>query len=188
MRIAILGWGSLVWDPRRLRVSGGWHADGPQLPLELARISQDGRLTLVVYPGAPPLTTYWALSAAVTVAEARENLRVREGTHERFIGVVPGRADSAAPDDAAVAQTIELWRRRSQLDAVVWTALPPNFEDDEHGGRPLTGENAIRYLLDLPSDQRRKAEEYIRRAPTQIQTPIRQAIEQRLGWRPADRK
>ncbi len=188
MHIAILGWGSLLWDPQRLRVDGGWHADGPQLPLELARISQDGRLTLVLYPGAPPLTTYWALSTAVTVAEARENLRVREGTVERFIAALPARADSATSDEAAVMPIIEPWRRRSQLDAVVWTALPPNFEDDEHSGRPLTAENAIRYLLGLPSDQRRKAEEYIRRAPAQIQTPIRQAIEQRLGWRPVDQK
>jgi hypothetical protein len=124
----------------------------------------------------------------VTVAEARENLRVREGTAERFIAALPARAASATVEDAAIAPIIELWRRRSQLDAVVWTALPPNFEDDAHGGHTLTAENAVRYLLGLPPDQRRKAEEYIRRAPAQIQTPIRQAIEQRLGWRPVNSK
>lgn len=50
MKIAILGWDSLIWDPRSLKydVNTGWLTDGPKLPIEFARISNDGRLTLVI--------------------------------------------------------------------------------------------------------------------------------------------
>lgn len=49
MAIAILGWGSLIWCPGNLRIRGPWRHDGPVLPIEFARISADGRLTLVVH-------------------------------------------------------------------------------------------------------------------------------------------
>lgn len=181
MRIVILGWGSLIWDPGKLAMRGTWHDDGPLLPVEFARISRDGRLTLVLYPGVPTVPVFWAESTALTIDEARENLRIREGqTQLENIGVAPTRAASGRPTDEH-SQTIERWRRRQGFDGVVWTALPANFED--HTERPLTAEDAIRYLLDLPTAQRRAAEEYIRRAPASIQTPLRQAIQHRLGWR-----
>jgi hypothetical protein len=47
-RIAILGWGSLIWEPRELETIGGWQMGGPVLPIEFSRVSNDGRLTLVV--------------------------------------------------------------------------------------------------------------------------------------------
>ena len=182
MQIAFLGWGSLVWDLRGLPVTGGWNADGPQLPLELARISRDGRLTLVLYGGVPPVTTHWALARARTVAEAREHLRVREGTVERCIGSVPVRV--LAESTREIAQPIDHWRKRRRIDAVVWTQLPANFEDEAGCGQPLTAENVIAYLRRLPPEQRRRAEAYIRRAPVQTQTQLRQIIEHRLGWLP----
>lgn len=54
--IAVVGWGSLAWDPRELRVEGQpgqqFAPDGPILPLAFSRVSQDGRLTLVIDPKA----------------------------------------------------------------------------------------------------------------------------------------
>jgi hypothetical protein len=139
-------------------------------------------LTLVLYEGVPPVPVCWTLSTALTLDEARERLRVREGNARiDDIGVAPARAAPGQPLDEP-AQVIERWRRRQGFDGVVWTALPSNFA--ERAGLPLTAEHAIRYLLALPAEQRRAAEEYIRRAPAQIQTPIRQAIQYRLGWRP----
>jgi hypothetical protein len=48
MRIAILGWGSLIWKPNGLPMSGDWKRGGPVLPIEFSRVSSDGRLTLVI--------------------------------------------------------------------------------------------------------------------------------------------
>ena len=48
MKIAILGWGSLIWNPRILKVAGDWTLDGPTLPIEFSRISDNDRLTLVI--------------------------------------------------------------------------------------------------------------------------------------------
>ncbi len=48
MNIAVLAWGSLVWDPRELAIDGSFMAGGPKLPLEFSRVSGDGRLTLVI--------------------------------------------------------------------------------------------------------------------------------------------
>ncbi len=47
-KIGIIGWGSLIWDPRGLPIKCKWHKNGPELPIEFSRISQDGRLTLVI--------------------------------------------------------------------------------------------------------------------------------------------
>ena len=47
LRIACLGWGSLLWDPRSLPMAGPFRDDGPRLPIEFSRIARDGRATLV---------------------------------------------------------------------------------------------------------------------------------------------
>ena len=48
MKIAILGWGSLIWNQNGLPVKGQWKKNGPVLPIEFSRVSRDGRLTLVI--------------------------------------------------------------------------------------------------------------------------------------------
>ena len=63
MKIAILGWGSLIWSRRELKIDlkkgkRGWYKRGPFLPIEFARISEAKhgglymyeRLTLVIFP------------------------------------------------------------------------------------------------------------------------------------------
>lgn len=49
MKIAVLGWGSLIWDQGNLQINDDrWHTAGPLLPIEFARISGGSRLTLVI--------------------------------------------------------------------------------------------------------------------------------------------
>ena len=59
MKIFFLGWGSLIWFPDNLSKKGEWYRDGPCLPVEFARISNNGRLTLVLYLYADRVRVLW---------------------------------------------------------------------------------------------------------------------------------
>lgn len=83
--IACLGWGSLVWDPRDLPCRGGWHSDGPSLPVEFARESgakknqRGDKITLVICPESARVQTYWVLLDVPDLTAARKCLATREG-------------------------------------------------------------------------------------------------------------
>ena len=85
--IAILGWGSLIWQPKELELDKefGWKEDGPTLPIEFARISKDGRLTLVITENGTKVPVLYALSNYQNLDEAVLNLAVREGSGRRSI-------------------------------------------------------------------------------------------------------
>ena len=73
-RIAVLGWGSLLRRSRELSIRGDWQSDGPWLPIEFARISKGGHLTLVIVPRRKSVRTYWALSRYARLKDATDNL------------------------------------------------------------------------------------------------------------------
>lgn len=186
MRIAFLGWGSLIWDPRELKVSGSWQKDGPVLPIEFARVSKDGRLTLVLYSDAPDAQVLWASTSCVDLLQAIKSLAEREGTSENNIGFI------SIPDKGGRCKTvpqvlskIESWAKSKGIDAVVWTDLHANFE--KRTKMSFNEDNVIKYLESLESRAWCKAEEYVRRAPEQIRTPIRRKLEERLEWHPCAR-
>lgn len=85
MKIACLGWGSLIWDPRTLPVSSDWLHDGPLLPVEFTRQSNDGRITLAITPDACAVKVFSALLDVVTMDEACRALAEREGIPAKFI-------------------------------------------------------------------------------------------------------
>ncbi|MDO7896938.1 hypothetical protein [Pseudomonas citrulli] len=76
--------------------------------------------------------------------------------------------------------TIAEWARARQLDAVIWTALPPRFNGME--GQVPSADEAIAYLANLTGEARDHAREYIRMTPEQIDTPYRRELVRRLGW------
>jgi hypothetical protein len=59
MIIACLGWGSLVWNPGDLPISSAWRSDGPTIPVEFTRQSDNGRITLVITDAAPEVAVLW---------------------------------------------------------------------------------------------------------------------------------
>lgn len=167
VRIAIIGWGSLIWCPGSLNIATRWRRDGPLLPIEFARISVDGRLTLVIHRGVDGVRTYWAVSGCETLDQARENLREREGSPLSKIHWI--RSGEPIGDSASYVHTsISSWlARRNDLDATIWAGLESNW--DCRRLRPFSADDAVRYMLELEekradaSTNFDRAAEYIRK-------------------------
>jgi hypothetical protein len=173
MRIAILGWGSLIWNPNGLAMTGDWQRGGLVLPIEFSRVSSDGRLTLVIDPqNGVEITTRYALSSRDSLNEAVEDLRRREGTTAKRIGFISSTNDEV-PNDPVI-KLIVSWASRVGMDAVVWTALTSNFE--EKTGNTFSVANAMDYLKGLSGQTQQLALDYIRRAPEEVNTAVRRAV------------
>lgn len=179
--IAVLGWGSLVWDPRDLMLRDGvWHPDGPPLPVEFSRISKDRRLTLALTRGAERVPTLWAWMGTENVGEAVWSLSQREGARPEEIGFLDlemGDNWCRAVDEEL--PTIRDWvkgqgGKGNRITVVIWTDLRPNFE--KKARRELNADNAISYLEGLRPELKERAREYIERAPEQVRTEIGTAI------------
>ncbi len=181
MKIAIIGWGSLIWNPADLKMTGPWHHDGPLLPIEFARISQNGRLTLVLHEGAPLVQTLWAKASCSNLNEAIKSLREREGTNAQRIGYVSlASGNSRCRVVEEIEGAIAGWAKKNALDAVIWTDLPSNF--CERTQMKFDYENALVYLRSLRGDALERAKEYFINAPPQVRTPLRAVIEKELRW------
>ncbi len=181
MKIACIGWGSLVWSPGVLRCRGEWQLDGPMLPLEFARTSKDGRLTLVLTDGATAVSSLWVELDYADPQSAKAALQGREATGPLSIGLWPG----PTPRYAVGAVEIAKWAEAKGLGAVVWTALPPKFGNAD-GKAPESAQSAVAYLQRLDAEVGTKAREYVVRAPAQVRTAFRVAFEEELGWWPSD--
>jgi hypothetical protein len=179
MKIACLGWGSLVWDARSLHVRSEWFADGPLLPIEFARESKDKRVTLVITPGSPPLRSLWALSSLDSVDAAKADLASREEIKDKNVQYSIGVWQQAGKAQAGADPEIWRWAARLNLDAVVWAKLKPRFGGQE---RVATADEVIAHLHGLSHEQRANAERYVRMTPRQIDTPYRRRMEQEFGW------
>lgn len=182
MKIVFLGWGSLIWSPEKLQTHGDWQDDGPELPIEFARISRDGRLTLVLYSTADHSPVCWIHAKAANLTEALNNLKEREGTSLKRIEYA-SLADSTSNCAVipTIIDTIRPWAIRKKIDAVVWTGLTSNFT--EKTDVDVNQENITTYLTQLSTVKQEKAREYIEKAPLQIKTKFRKHIEANLGWR-----
>lgn len=175
MNIVCLGWGSLIWKPGALPVSGDWAADGPHLPIEFSRVGDGGELSTALCLNAPLVPVLWAPLRVDSVAQACAALRQREQ-------IPPQREDGVGwfvPGDLVIGELAE-WARARQIDAVIWTALPPRTAGVEN--RMPSIEDAVDYLAQLSGDTRAHARDYLQRVPGQIDTPYRRAIRQALGW------
>lgn len=186
MRIAILGWGSLIWDSRSLKIdvtlgNSGWNLNGPYLPIEFARISKDGRLTLVIRNGVKEQQVLFSISLYNELDEAVLDLAVREGCGKNKIGIYIKEKSEVTPTEFIYKEKIVNWiEQEDDIDAVIWTNLSSSFKDKI--GLELSEINAVNYLTCLPLEVQAVAEEYIRKAPEQIDTKIRNAIEDQLNW------
>jgi hypothetical protein len=179
-RIAIVGWGSLLWDvcPEFDEQHGDWRRDGPTLKLEFSRVSSTrlGALTLVIDPEhGIPTTVAWCLSRRNDPDDAIADLRCREGCPIRYIArlnVVASVHDKSLVHEDT--REIATWAEARRIAVVLWTSLPSNFA--ETVGKPFSVQEAMLYLKGLEAPAKSKAAEYIWRAPEFVRTPLRRAV------------
>lgn len=190
MKIAILGWGSLIWDPRNLEIDkkqgqNGWLPDGPTLPIEFSRISQDGRLTLVIDNEGNDVQTLYAISNYTELDHAILDLAVREGCGKSAIGYFSKNDNKLFPSGFSYKQNLSSWiHSKENIDSVIWTNLKSKLCYQEKNGRKIEIQKneLIDYLTNLSPIQQAKAEEYIRKAPSCVGTLIRSEAENKLKW------
>ncbi len=176
MNIVILGWGSLIWDPRELPKEGTWQTEGPRLPLEFSRVSKDCRLTAVIDPtDGERCPTQFVMSPRADIDDTIRDLREREGTFNSRIGFVDLKSGNDHAQFSTICRRIKSWCAKEELDGVVWTDLPPNFKDQT--GKEYTVATAVAYLQGLPKTARKIALQYIGNAPDEVNTPLRRALE-----------
>lgn len=180
MKIALIGWGSLIWEPGNLttHVRGGWKTGGPELPLEFSRksTSRSGALTLVIDPvHGEQCSTRFISSSRRRLDKAILDLKSREGVplvdSIGFVDVASGESRGATEE---ILKTIRNWADQRDYEAVIWTALGSNFNN-------YTVETAVQYLRELPMAGKEKAKEYIERAPEEVVTPLRRGVS-RVVW------
>jgi hypothetical protein len=179
MKIAILGWGSLVWEPGEIQLKTKWRTGGPVLPIEFSRISdrRDGALTLVIDPdNGERVSTRFAVSKRTEIEDTICDVRTREETVVKRIGYVNlvngSQRCNVYPE---VSHAIRAWALSNNFDAVVWTDLPSNF--GEKTGVQFSVEEAVKYLLlSLSENGAIKARDYILKAPQEIDTPLRRKL------------
>jgi hypothetical protein len=178
VQIACLGWGSLVWNPRQLPIQHGWFNDGPLVPVEFTRLSDDGRITLVIEPRAAAMTVLWARMVPIDAALAVRALCKREGIADEKCSSWIGSWECGQPAPRNLAN-LPHWAEAHGIDAVVWTALGPRFDGK---ARSPSADEVIHYLRGLRESLRARAREYIEQAPRQIDTDYRRRIMAALGW------
>lgn len=180
MKIAILGWGSLISDSGDLPLKTEWQMEGPKLPVEFSRVScsRDGALTLVIDPeNGEEISTLFSISKRLKLEDAICDLRARECTvvkHIGYVNLVDGTQRCNVYSTAA--DIIRKWADEHSFDAVVWTDLPSNFQEETQFSK-FSVDNAVYYLHSLTGVAAKKAREYIQKAPAQVTTPLRRNLE-----------
>lgn len=183
MRIAILGWGSLLWDENRNKrfdlVHEPWLEDGPSLKLEFSRISKSRHriLTLVIDPEhGSTVIVKWCVSKRSNPEDAICDLRCREGTTLDNLGWVFAEQNRDQCRDPESLNKIREWSATKQVDIAIWTDLSSNFLDVR--AKPFSTEEAVNYIKGLSPEAKSKAAEYVWRAPECVDTPLRRALQQ----------
>ena len=187
-RIAVIGWGSLIWDLDNLApfVTGEWMMGaGPALPFEFTRVSPKRKMGLAVcldYENGDLCATNAILSCRDDIDVAAEDLRARERAKLiDYIGLIHPASGARRSTIPEVADIFAKWCEATGAAGAVWTDLGGNFEADR--GAPFTVANAIAYLKSLEGDSLIEAVRYIEYAPKATDTPLRRALSKDDWWR-----
>lgn len=179
-KIALLGWGSLLWDKHADFDAhhGSWLGDGPTLKIEFTRVSEtrQGALTLVIDPEhGSDCTVSYAMSSRNDLDDAICDLRCREGTTLKNIGFCYADGSKSSSSNKETLDAVTKWAVAKDIDSVVWTDLLSNFK--QKTGKDFTNEAAVAHLSSLGPAAKAGAAEYVWRAPIFVKTPLRSTLE-----------
>jgi hypothetical protein len=182
VKIAILGWGSLLWDknPEFDEQHGDWQFDGPCLKIEFSRVSQkrNGALTLVLdTKNGKSCQVAYAFSKRKSPDDAICDVRSREGTTLKNVGFYFADNSRKKAREEEVLRTIQNWASEKKIDVVIWTDLESNFQEKSKCGKPFSIEAALCHIQALDSEGKAKAAEYVWRTPTFVETPLREVLQ-----------
>ena len=186
MQIAIIGWGSLLWDLEVLEphVVPEWQrAAGPSLPLEFSRVSPKRlrALALIIDPDhGTECQTSLVNSRRDRLEDTVSDLAARERAPLDRIGFASknGAWQSTIP---GIEGNVGTWLISSGYDGAVWTDLPANFRDET--GAQFSIHRAISYLKTLNGNALLEAKRYIELAPEESMTALRQALGEDPWWK-----
>ena len=179
-KIAILGWGSLLWDKAEVEFDlqhADWKFDGPALKLEFSRKSSSrlDALTLVIDPlNGQECNVAYTLSKRRSPDEAIADLCGREKTRAKYIGCVFADGSRRQGRDGHSLDVISQWAKDRAIDVVLWTDLGSSFEGVAKADFVKA---AINHIQRLTPEGKAKAAEYVWRAPEFIVTPLRSALQ-----------
>ncbi|MEM7508159.1 MAG: hypothetical protein AAF415_15600 [Pseudomonadota bacterium] len=185
-RVAVIGWGSLIWDLDDLapHVDGAWRMrSGPQLKMEFTRVSPKRKMGLAVCidpDHGQECQTHVIESSRTDCTEAVRDLAARERTEIGNIGALCRRTGIRKGSDTRVVAEIEAWCRQGGWQCAVWTDIGPNFETAT--GAPFTVLRAVAYLKGLEGESLDEAVRYIEKAPVETDTPLRRALAADPWW------
>lgn len=188
MKIAILGWGSLLWDGNAAfdEHHEQWQFDGPHLKLEFSRVStsRNNALTLVLdSANGSACRVAYSFSKRKNPDDAISDLRCREGTILKNIGYFFSDGSRKQSRDTQVLEVVRTWATEKKIDVVVWTDLESNFVLKSQARQSFSVPNALSHIQSLDAPGKAKAAEYVWRAPAFIVTPLRDAL-QSQAWFP----
>ncbi len=185
MRIAIVGYGSLIWDLENLSpfVKGDWQiGTGPAMPVEFSRISPKRKKALVLVID----NTLDHLCQTCVIESTRNNIELaiadlaaRERCKPDMIGYVSSCGKSLHLQASAAS-----WLAKSGFDAVLWTSLPGNFQIEQ--SKAFNHKNGLDYLKTLSGDPLAEAWRYIEYAPEVTNTPFRNFLSSDPYWQSLD--
>ena len=183
MEIAILGWGSLLWEKHAEfdKQHEFWQYDGPSLKLEFSRVSRtrEDALTLVLdLNNGESCQVAYAFSKRNNPDDAICDLRCREGTTLENIGFYFFADESRKKyREEEVLKDIQNWVLERKIDVVIWTDLASNFLEKSKFKKPFSIEAALCHIQNLDNKGKAKAAEYVWRSPEFIDTPLRKALQ-----------
>jgi len=182
VKIAILGWGSLLWDrrPEFDEQHDDWQFDGPRLKIEFSRVSRtrNGTLTLVIdAKNGKECQVAYALSKRKNADDAICDVRSREGTILKNIGFYFADSSRKQARDEESLRTIQDWALVKKIDVVIWADLENNFQEKSKCKKPFSIEAALCHIQALNNEGKAKASEYIWRAPSFVVTPLREVLQ-----------